>query len=308
MTLDLSSRNGDIAERILGPPNKSLSSRSQLRFGNNGSVAVEIAGPQRGQWYDHEAEIGGGPWEMLRIKGGLDNRQAEQWLHDKLGMETRRKTNGADWRPQRQKRHIVKTYDYHDEEGVLLFKVDRWGPKKTFSQRAPDGSGGWIKGRGAMEGVRRVLYRLPHLVVAKAGANGTPWRVYLLEGEKDVDNHVHWPVGTMGPPARWEWRLFAVSTRAGRQHRYGSVWNHWGVHRTPDKWFVVTHLPSGCRLAQFDRLRIARRFCEAIDRLADWSAVPEINWVNRGLALQVHRAALNITAARPALICIHDAE
>lgn len=116
------------------------------------------------------------------------------------------------------------------------------------------------------------------------------------------------PVGTMGPPARWEWGLFAVSTRAGRQHRYGSVWNHWGVHRTPDKWFVVTHLPSGCRLAQFDRLRIARRFCEAIDRLADWSAVPEINWVNRGLALQVHRAALNITAARPALICIHDAE
>jgi hypothetical protein len=37
-----------------------------------------------------------------------------------------------------------------------------------------------------------VPYRLPHLVAAKAKANGTPWRVYIAEGEKDVDNLVQW--------------------------------------------------------------------------------------------------------------------
>ena len=111
--------------------------------------------------------------------------------------------------------------------------------------------------------------------------------------------------GKRSPPARWEWGAFAISTTAGRRYRYGSFWNQWGVHRTADKWFVVTHLPSGRRLTRFDRLRIARRFCEAIDRLADWSAIAEMD---RGLALQVHRAALTVTGARPALICIHDAE
>jgi hypothetical protein len=107
------------------------------------------------------------------------------------------------------------------------------------------------------------------------------------------------------PPAGWEWGAFAVSTTAGRRYRYGSFWNHWGVHRTADKWFVVTHLPSGCRLTRFDRLRIARRFCEAIDCLADRSAIAEMN---HGLALQVHRAALTVTGAQPALICINSAE
>ena len=189
MTPDLSGCIEEIARRLLGAPNKALSTQDQLRFGSNGSVAVEIAGPQRGQWYDHEAKIGGGPWEMLRIKGRLGNGQAEKWVRDNLGIETRPETYGAD-SSQRQKQHVVKTYYYHDEKGALLFKVDRWGPRKTFSQHPPDGKGGWKKGKGAMRGVRLVPYRLHHLVAAKAAVNGTPWRVYIFEGEKDVDNVV----------------------------------------------------------------------------------------------------------------------
>jgi hypothetical protein len=46
-------------------------------------------------------------------------------------------------------------------------------------------------------------------------------------------------------------------------------------------------------------------FCEAIDCLADRSAIAEMN---HGLALQVHRAALTVTGAQPALICINSAE
>jgi hypothetical protein len=157
----------------------------------------------------HEAKIGGGPWEMLRIKGRLDNGQAEKWVRDNLGIETRPKTNGADSsQRQRQKQHSVKTYYYHDEKGAVLFKVDRWGPRKTFSQHPPDGNGGWKKGKGAMQGVRLVPYRLPQLVAAKAGANGMPWRVYILEGEKDVDNVVQrWGVtATTNPMGAGKWR------------------------------------------------------------------------------------------------------
>ena len=205
---DLSGYIGDIARRLLGEPNRALSTKTQLRFGSNGSIAVEIAGARRGRWYDHEHGIGGGPWEMLRIKGGFANGQAEKWLRDNLGIETRPKTNGADSsQRQRQRQHILKTYDYHDEEGALLFKVDRWGPKKTFTQRAPDGNGGWTKGKGAMKSVRRVPYRLPHLVAAMARANGTPWRVYIPEGEKDVDNLVlRWGVtATTNPMGAGKW-------------------------------------------------------------------------------------------------------
>jgi len=71
---------------------------------------------------------------------------------------------------------LQKTYDYVDENGSLLFQVCRYNPK-SFKQRKPDGNGGW---KYNLNGVRRVLYRLP--VILKAD------RVILVEGEKDADN------------------------------------------------------------------------------------------------------------------------
>jgi len=76
------------------------------------------------------------------------------------------------------KREIVATYDYRDEQGKLLFQAVRFQPK-SFSQRQPDGQGGWIYN---LRGVRRVLYRLPELLAANPKAT-----VFICEGEKDVD-------------------------------------------------------------------------------------------------------------------------
>ena len=45
----LDQRIDEVAKRLLGEPNRNLSSRSQLRFGRNGSVAVKLAGAKRGQ-------------------------------------------------------------------------------------------------------------------------------------------------------------------------------------------------------------------------------------------------------------------
>jgi hypothetical protein len=74
---------------------------------------------------------------------------------------------------------IVATSDYVDETGVLLFQVVRKA-NKQFSQRRPDGSGGWIWKR---DGTRSVPYRLPR--VLEAAADGRC--VYIAEGEKDVE-------------------------------------------------------------------------------------------------------------------------
>ena len=74
---------------------------------------------------------------------------------------------------------IIATYDYNDESGTLLFQVIRYEPK-DFRQRRPDDQGGWIYN---LNGVRRVLNRLPELIAASI----TDW-IYIVEGEKDADN------------------------------------------------------------------------------------------------------------------------
>lgn len=73
---------------------------------------------------------------------------------------------------------IAATYDYFDETGVLLYQVIRLEPK-SFRQRQPRPEGGW---RWDMQGVRRVLYRLPELLAAPRDRT-----VLVVEGEKDAD-------------------------------------------------------------------------------------------------------------------------
>ncbi len=69
---------------------------------------------------------------------------------------------------------LVATYDYTDETGNLVYKVLRYSPK-TFKQvQIKDGKEVWN-----MEGVRRVLYRLPRVLKSKI--------VWVVEGEKDAD-------------------------------------------------------------------------------------------------------------------------
>ncbi|MBI2766516.1 MAG: toprim domain-containing protein [Chloroflexi bacterium] len=77
-------------------------------------------------------------------------------------------------RPKSQA-EIVATYDYLDQDGVLLYQAVRMHPK-SFRQRRPDGKDGWVWN---LEGTTKVLFRLPELLAS----TGT---VYIVEGEKDV--------------------------------------------------------------------------------------------------------------------------
>ena len=73
---------------------------------------------------------------------------------------------------------FVCAYDYHDEQGRLLFQFVRFRDPKDFRQRRPDGKGGFT---WKVKGTRSVLYRLPQLLAAPDEV------VFLCEGEKDAD-------------------------------------------------------------------------------------------------------------------------
>ncbi|MFN0062062.1 MAG: phage/plasmid primase, P4 family [Myxococcaceae bacterium] len=75
-------------------------------------------------------------------------------------------------------RREVAVYPYRDEVGTLLYEVVRFEPK-GFRQRRPDGDGGWI---WSLNGVRRVLFRLPELLAATAAGA----QIWVVEGEKDA--------------------------------------------------------------------------------------------------------------------------
>jgi hypothetical protein len=100
---------------------------------------------------------------------------------------------------------VVAEYPYTDESGTVLYiKQRRW--PKDFRQYAPtpDGGRSW-----SLNGVRRVLYRLPELIAAiDAGQS-----IYLVEGEKDADALVRagvvattWTEGAWQFGARSKWR------------------------------------------------------------------------------------------------------
>lgn len=182
-----------IARAVLGDPNESMSSATELRFGAKGSVSVRIGGERKGTWHDHHANTGGGMLDLVRDRKCLDKPGALDFVRG-LGVPLDPPSRG---KQPAQLGPIVATYDYLDENGVLLFQVTRHDPK-TFRQRHPDGQGGWRWGLG---GIKPVLYRLPELCSAFPGDP-----VFLAEGEKDVDALIALGLVATGSPmgaANW---------------------------------------------------------------------------------------------------------
>lgn len=81
----LNDRIAELAIHLLGEPNRELSSAQQLRFGTNGSLAVEIDGADKGRWYDHEHDTGGAGPELICYRLGFDDKSAWDWARNWLG-------------------------------------------------------------------------------------------------------------------------------------------------------------------------------------------------------------------------------
>jgi hypothetical protein len=124
-----------VARKLLGKVNKLKSSKTELRFGTNGSLSVDLS---KGTWFDHEAGKGGGVLALIRRQKGLANGAAVAWMRDELRIQIDEKP-APNWQGK-SRRRVVAAYPYVDERGELLFEVCRLDPK-DFRQRRPDGNG-----------------------------------------------------------------------------------------------------------------------------------------------------------------------
>ena len=153
------------------------------------------------QWYCDVCGVGGDVFKLVEQVQKCDFAEALRWLAERAGL-------GA----TRTSRQVVATYDYRDETGTLLFQKVRFTPK-GFQQRCPDGQGGWSY---RLNGIRRVLYRLPDLKGREA--------VVLVEGERDADKL--WALGIPATTAP-----DGASTRKGWQADYTAQLTAAGVRR-----------------------------------------------------------------------------
>jgi putative DNA primase/helicase len=62
----------EIALALLGKPNFALSSRAEWRWGRKGSLALVIAGPKQGVWFDHQAGQGNDLLALIQRERGCD--------------------------------------------------------------------------------------------------------------------------------------------------------------------------------------------------------------------------------------------
>ena len=64
-----------VARELLGAPVRRPAS-GEWRYRRKGSLAVHVAGPRRGTWRDHEADVGGGVLELLAHVEGQTRPEA----------------------------------------------------------------------------------------------------------------------------------------------------------------------------------------------------------------------------------------
>lgn len=130
---------------------------------HNASFSYEVS---TGNWTCHAGCGGGTLFDFEARRRGAEFKDTLLAMGDERGVP----------RPKAQApRETV--YDYCDADGQLRYQVVR-RPGKKFPQRRPDGKGGYLQN---LDGVERVLYRLPTLI-ARPGE-----RVFVVEGEKDTD-------------------------------------------------------------------------------------------------------------------------
>jgi hypothetical protein len=172
--VNLAPHAGDIARALRGEPNPRLSTKVQLRFGSKGSLAVEVAGPKAGTWFDFEANAGGDMLDLIKREKRLDARSAFEWLESDLGIKE----------PPMPKWTTTGQWTYRDRGGKPLYRIVRRdcpGKEKRIHQERYDAATGrFVKGKGCMAGVKLVPYRLDEW----AAADGP---VLIPEGERKVD-------------------------------------------------------------------------------------------------------------------------
>jgi 5S rRNA maturation endonuclease (ribonuclease M5) len=232
----------EVAQKLLGDPNKGHSHALEQRWGKNGSKSLDV---KTGLWFDHEVGLGGGVIDLVMHEKKLDKAGAIEWLEANGFLQPREKSvpvaqerqeapeEGDDDSPEPSlpltdapdEREIeVEHYDYANADGEFQYRVIRYrfehtdgtpvlgkhgNPKKTFRQRSRDAAGNKVWG---LNGREVCLYRWREMQLAiEAGKTA-----FICEGEKDVHTLEAWGFAATtnsGGAQNWKPERFASTFR-----------------------------------------------------------------------------------------------
>jgi hypothetical protein len=163
-----------------------------IHKGTRESLAIDLS---TGTWFCHSGcARGGSIFDFEAEVSGVNGKEARAAVLALVG------------RSEPKRCIIVATYDYTDENGLLLYQTVRYEPK-DFRQRRPDGQGDWVWN---LKDVRKVLYRLPAVLAAPI--------VFVVEGEKDADALTELGVvATTSPMGACKWRSGYSQFLRGKQ-------------------------------------------------------------------------------------------
>ena len=138
LRVGLRDRAADLATHLLGHPNRLMSSKRQLRFGNKGSLAVEISGAKAGLWYDHESSEGGDLFSLIMREHGCGFVDAKTFAQDFVGTAHSRPrakpslhvVGGRDYNSSAQKNKRRATTIFYNADGL-----DHSIAKRYFERR-----------------------------------------------------------------------------------------------------------------------------------------------------------------------------
>lgn len=206
-----------VATAALGPPLRRSGAEIFFRCSNHEDKHPSLqVNSKKNVWICGPCGVSGNAWQLAAFLARIDPNDipaVTACLRECDLLDAGAGHNGSAPR-------IIAKYDYGDESGKLLFQVVRFEPK-GFRQRRPDGNGEWIWN---LNGVRRVLYRLPEVLKAKSAL--------ICEGEKDCEAaHKMGLVATCNSGGAGKWRaeysevlrdkhvaIIADADEPGRQH------------------------------------------------------------------------------------------
>jgi hypothetical protein len=102
----------EIATRLWGAQNSTLSTRNEARFGTNGSKSIDL---EKATWYDHEARDGGGYRKLYKLVNGEfpENGYDKTEFYIPPGIV-------------REHGPCVGWWDYHDEISAIVSRAVRF--------------------------------------------------------------------------------------------------------------------------------------------------------------------------------------
>ena len=153
------------ALEILGDPLTRYT--NELRYGNHGSLVINVSGPRAGQWKSWETNASGGVLAFLQHQLGLEPQEAWRWLHERHLVESRTPAQTASATPKPTPTTIpprfsrqTSTTNQRDKQSLRNFARDLWSASGHIPTSSEHPARKWMAARHLW----RLEFHLPSAV------------------------------------------------------------------------------------------------------------------------------------------------